>query len=238
MSSLIFIFFCLTKRSGSPSSVDARRRDADPVLVRDRLEDLLDEEAVRALELAEQRGRVVRPGRHAAIVAAGRKTAGRCSTLIRGERAWRAAGRAHERPAVADPALGRCRGAATRCSSATREVAALAALVARRSPARRGSCSSRARPGSARAGCSPRCARRGRGGADARAGRARQRARARVPVRRRPPAVRADARRPGARERAARRRRGGRRAPVFDALGGEATAAGDARSRPCTGSTG
>ena len=53
MSSFTFSFFCRTNSSGLALLGRAGRGDADPVLVRDRLENLLDEDAVGHLELRE-----------------------------------------------------------------------------------------------------------------------------------------------------------------------------------------
>jgi hypothetical protein len=48
--------------------VRSGRRRADPVLVRDRLEDLLDEEAVRALDRLEDSARIAGDGAHGGIL--------------------------------------------------------------------------------------------------------------------------------------------------------------------------
>ena len=68
MSSLIDIFFCFTNSSGRPSSVVPGGGDADPVLVRDRLEHLLDEESIRRLELAKHRPGIAHARRHATML--------------------------------------------------------------------------------------------------------------------------------------------------------------------------
>ena len=64
MSSLIQLLL-LDVEERLASLGGAGRRDADPVLVRDRLEDLLDQEPVGALELREDGVGIAQSGGHA-----------------------------------------------------------------------------------------------------------------------------------------------------------------------------